>query len=75
MVAAVNLNGPRVLGIAAVVLVLYGVIDAAIVQPLSAWRATGRSRPGWIALQIVLPPLASLVYVILVRRELARASR
>ena len=63
------------IALAAVVLILYGLIDAAFVQPMSAWEGAGRSRAGWILVQLLLPPLGSLVYVLGVRRELARAKR
>jgi hypothetical protein len=63
------------IGLASGLLWLYGLIDAAFAQPMSVWEGAGRSRAGWILIQLLFPVLGSFVYVLGVRRELVRTRR
>jgi hypothetical protein len=71
----VNFSVDKWIGLALLAFCLYGIIDAAFGRPLSAWKAAGRNRAAWILVQILLPVLGSLVYVLGIRRELSRTRR
>lgn len=52
---------------------LFALIDI-IRQPTSAWKATGHNQIVWLAIILVIPVLGSIVYIITVHRDLAKAS-
>jgi hypothetical protein len=61
-----------VAAIAILGLSIWGLVDA-LVRPTAAWRSAGRSKVFWVVVQILLAPLASIAYLLVVRRELRAA--
>ena len=52
---------------------IWGIIDAAI-RPDTAWRAAQQSKVVWVLVQIVLWTLGAIIYLLVIRPKLKRAS-
>jgi hypothetical protein len=56
------------------VIVLFGVIDVLRFAP-EQWQRAGRSRGGWIVVQIVIGALGTVLYVATVRHDVRDPDR